>query len=238
MDNNHLIAKTEEYVKSVFENEKGRLLVAHGFNHVDRVRNWSLRIARRESFSDLLIVEIAALLHDIGLPSIKDESERSLHGEVGAEIAGKYLTENSRLTKEQIKQITFAIEVHTQSPALKAENIKAAKSHGKLAEIICDADVMDGMGAAGIMRAFMSKYFLPEYEPGNVKGDTWELSGEGFTRRIQSSPGIGEYVIDQINFQASLPDNLLTKTGRQLAEPLHQFMKSFVLQLESEIMHL
>jgi uncharacterized protein len=230
-----LITQTEEYVKGAFENREGKLLIAHGFSHVDRVRKWSLRIAKGESFDDLLIVELAALLHDIGLPQIENERERNKHGQVGAEIAGEYLTKNSNLSKKQIEKIIFAIGVHTLEPTLKARNIEAVKANGKLAEIICDADVMDAIGAVGIMRAFTSKYSLPEYEPGNVKGETWGLSGEEFTVRIQNGPGVGKYIIDQINFQISYPENLLTKTARNLAEPLAQFMKQFVLQLDNEI---
>ena len=233
--NRDLITKTEEYVKGVFENGEGRLLIAHGFSHVDRVRKWSLRIARGESFDDLLIVELAALFHDIGLPQIENERERYKHGQVGAGIAGTYLSENSALTREQIKQIIIAIEFHTLKPALKAKSIEAVKADGKLAEIICDADIMDAIGAVGIMRDFTSKYFLPEYESGNVRGETWELPAEEFTGRIQNGPGIGEHIIDQINFQTSYPENLLTKTARSMAEPLAQFMKEFVLQLNSEI---
>ena len=41
--------------------------VAHDFKHADRVRNWALHIAKREGYEDLETVEIAALLHDIGL---------------------------------------------------------------------------------------------------------------------------------------------------------------------------
>jgi len=235
--NRDLITKTEEYVKGVFENREGKLLIAHGFSNVDRVRKWSLRIAEGESFNDLLIVGLAALLHDIGLPRIKNESERSKHGQLGAEIAEEYLTKNSSLSKEQVEQITLAIRVHTQEPTLRMRNIEAVKANGKLAEILCDADIMDGIGAVGLMRAFTSKYSLPEYESGNVKGETWALSSEEFTVRIKNGPGIGKYIIDQINFQISYRENLLTKTARSLAEPLIEFMEQFVIQLDSEVNH-
>lgn len=233
--NNDLIKRIEEYVENAFVDKEGNLLIAHNFRHVDRVRNWSLRIAKGESFNDLLIVEVAALLHDIGLPYIDDESERSKHGQVGAEVAGKFLSKNSTLTKEQIEQIILAIGYHSSKPSLKADLTSTIGEKGKLVEIISDADNMDGIGAVGLLRAFTSKYFLPEYEPGNVKGETWGLSSGGFTERLDKGLGLGKYIIDQVNLQISYYENLLTKTARQLAEPKVQFMKYFVLQLESEI---
>ncbi len=234
MRNHDLIAEAESYVREALDGKEGDLIIAHGFSHIDRVRNWALCIAEGESFNDIQIVEIAALLHDIGLP-YTDKSERGNHGEVGAEIAGKFLRESSTLTKEQIEQVTSAIRYHSVRPSVRADIIKTIGEVGKLMEIISDADMMDALGAAGLMRAFTSKYFLPEYDSDNVKGETWELPPSGFRERLSKGLGIGKHIIDQINFQTNYYSSLRTKTAKQLAEPLVQYMKSFVLQLEREI---
>jgi len=230
-----LISRVEGYVEEAFAGKDGNLIIAHDFRHVDRVRNWALRIAKGESFSAPQIVEVAALLHDIGLPYIDKESERGKHGEVGAEIAGKFLRDNSTLTKARIEQITLAIRYHGVKPSVRADIIKIVGEAGKLMEIISDADMLDAVGAVGLMRAFTSKYFMPEYDPDNVKGETWELPSGGFTERLSKRVGVGKYIIDQVNFQISYYGNLRTKTARQIAEPFVQFMKDFVLQLEHEI---
>jgi len=235
MRDHDLISKIEHYVKQALDGAEGNLIIAHDFKHVDRVRKWALHIAKGESFEDLQVVEVAALLHDIGLPHIDKESERGKHGEVGAEIAGKFLRESSTLTKEQIEQVTLAIRYHSVRPSVRADIIKTIGEKGKLMEIISDADMMDALGAVGLMRAFTSKYFLPEYDPDNVKGETWELPPSGFTERLSKGLGIGKHIIDQINFQTNYYGSLRTKTAKQLAEPLIQFMKDFVLQLEHEI---
>jgi putative nucleotidyltransferase with HDIG domain len=210
-------------------------MIAHDFKHVDRVRKWALLIAEGESYKDLQVFEVAALLHDIGLPHTNKESERGKHGEVGAEIAGEFLRENSTLTKESIEQITSAIRYHSSPPSLADEVIRSIVAGGRLIEIIRDADTMDALGAVGLIMAFTSKYFLPEYDPRNIRGETWELSSDGFTERMSSGPGIGEHIIDQMNFQISYFENLHTNTGRRLVKPLVRFMKDFVLQLEDEI---
>jgi len=171
------------------------------------------------------------------LPYIDDEGERGKHGEVGAEIAGEFLRENYTPTKEQIEQITSAIRYHSLKPSVRADIIRTAGEKGALTEIISDADMMDALGAVGLMRAFTSKYFLPEYDPNNIKGEAWGLPSSGFSERLSEVGGIRKHIIDQVNFQISYHRSLRTKTARRLAEPLVQFMKDFIIQLEDEISH-
>ena len=56
-----------------------------------------------------------------------------------------------------------------------------------------------------------------------------------FDERIVKGLGIGETIIDQINFQMSYYDNLNTEAAKRLAKPLVEFMKEYVVQLEHEI---
>jgi hypothetical protein len=88
------------------------------------------------------------------------------------------------------------------------------------------------------MRAFTSKSHLEEYETGNVKGDTWGPTTGDFSRkRGEKGMGFPKYIIDQINLQMAYPQNLYTKTAKRIAEPLAEFMKVFVLELEYEVKH-
>ena len=54
-----LIQKTEEFVKKTMKGDPG-----HDWSHVNRVRKLALYIGKKEK-ANLLIVELAALLHDI-----------------------------------------------------------------------------------------------------------------------------------------------------------------------------
>lgn len=225
-----VIQQIEDYVRSTMAG-----VVAHDFKHVDRVRHWALRIAEEEGFEDLEIVEIAALLHDIGLPSVDEEKERVKHGPVGAEIASRFLRKNLALTEDQIEQISSAIRHHCSPPSLVTDLLKDMGEKGRLIGIIRDADIIDAIGAVGLMRAFTSKAAKPEYDPGNIKGDTWGLSSRGFDERFAKGLGIGGIIIDQINFQISCYDNLNTETAKRLAKPLVEYMKEYVVQLEHEI---
>ena len=252
---NDLIARTENYVKEAFAGIEGNwYLIAHDFKHVNRVRNWALYLAEREGFSNLQMVETTALLHDIGLAYMdKDEETSSAgveapdetstksarlpeHASAGARIAEKYLRENSDFSSEQIEQITLAVGYHSSRPSLVDDFIKTIPiDSAKLINILRDADTMDAIGAVGLMRAFTSKYFLPEYDPDRIKGETWGLSSDEFRARFGEGLGSVTYIVDQINQQIRYYENLRTETARHLAEPLVQYMKSFVLQLEHEI---
>jgi uncharacterized protein len=240
----NLVTRTEQYVRETMSLIDSTLTIAHDFKHVDRVRNLALTIARGERYPHLEILEVTALLHDIGLVQVsdgKDQKDRSTlppHGPVGAEIAAKFLRDNS-LWAEDIDLIADAIRHHSDPPLVMAEHLKTAGERGKLMAILTDADMTDALGAVGIMRAFTSKYFLPEYDPANIKGIAWSLSDEEYRARFAVHPGQAvvpvNYIIDQINQQIRYYDGLHTDTARKLAAPLVQFMKDFVLQLESEI---
>jgi putative nucleotidyltransferase with HDIG domain len=199
------------------------LRIAHDFRHVDRVRRWTLEIAAHEGLQDSEIVEAAALLHDIGLAYVEVE-QRSRHAQAGAEIATQLLRERQLFTEEEIEAIADAIRHHS-SPS----------GGGVLGDILRDADKLDALGAIGIMRAFTSKYAKPEYDPQCIKGDTWEMAMTGFERRFAEGKGIGDYIIDQVNFQISFFGTLCTKTAKRLGKPLVEFMQAYVVQLESEV---
>ena len=198
------------------------LKIAHDWGHVDRVRRWALEIAENEGL-DLELVEAAALLHDIGLACVEIE-QRSQHAQVGAEIAAQFLHERQLFTEQEIEAITGAIRCHS-SP----------NGGGVLGQVLRDADKLDALGAVGIMRAFTSKYAQPEYDSHNVKGDTWEMTMEEFEKRFAEGAGIGGYIVDQVNFQISFYGELHTETARQIGQPLVEFMKAYIVQLDSEI---
>ncbi len=110
-----IIPKTESYVREAMSRQAPAVAVGHGFMHVDRVRNWALTYGRLEEYPDLLVVEITALLHDIGLGYITgSETQKSHvvlppHGLLGAEMAAEFLKTNSDFNKDTIELIADAI---------------------------------------------------------------------------------------------------------------------------------
>jgi uncharacterized protein len=215
------IQPIEQFVRNVMAHPvHPAMMVAHEFEHVDRVRRWALHIAHNEGFPDQDVVEAAALLHDVGLAVV---AERRQHASVGAEMATQFLHGLQLFTDREIEAITEAIRHHS-----------ALEGAGQLGAILRDADMLDMFGAVGIMRAFTSKYNLPPYDPANVRGETWNLSAADFTHRFSAGTGVGSHIVDQINFQISCYSNLQTTTARRIAKPLIAFMQAFLAQLEAE----
>ncbi|MDD5190964.1 MAG: HD domain-containing protein [Dehalococcoidales bacterium] len=241
MEKNKVIIRTESYVRELITGRKGSHMIAHDFNHVNRVRNWAMIIANGENFSNLQAVEITALLHDVGLSQMNDGDERKNHGPLGAGIAGAFLRGISGLNEADIILITDAIYYHGLAPLVVADHLKVIGKKGKLLEIIRDADNLDGMGAVGLIRAFASRYFLPEYDPSDIKGSGWGLSSSEFHKKFgyDAKKGLAPVnnIIDQVNQQIRHYENLHTLTARKLGQDLVEYMKSFVIQLENEIEH-
>ena len=216
------IKRIEEYVRQTMAGAACRVLeIGHGFKHVDRVRRWALAIASEERYTDLDLVEAAALLHDVGRANVQEERQ---HAQVGAEMAAQFLREQILFSAQEQASIVDAVRNHNALGDLRP-----------LATLIRDADILDMLGAVGVMRAFTSKHALPEYDPQNVKGETWGITARDVDRRFAEGKGIGATIVDQINFQVSCAGNLRTETARRMAAPLVAYMRAFLVQLESEI---
>lgn len=207
----------ENYVKDLLKDD-----IAHEFGHIDRVRNSALKIAKNEKFGNLEMVEATALLHDIGY--VKSEVPNK-HGEVGAEMARKFLEENNFFVDDEIDEICNAIRFHNKNRG----------GEGELLDILRDADMIDMFGAIGIMRALTSKHSKPQFDSSDVKGKTWEMSAKDFDDRFDSGVGIGDFIVDQVNFQISCYDNLKTETAKEYAKFSIEFMKGYLRQLEFEV---
>lgn len=207
----------EDYVEKIPQKEPG-----HNFMHVDRVRRLALKIAKMEKFDQLEILEAACLLHDVGLSSM---AKRQNHGKVGAEIAREFLGKNKLFSPVEIEEIAKAISFHNT----------VSGNIGKLGEILRDADIIDLLGAVGIMRGIASRYYFPEYEVENIKGKAFKKPSSYFDPRFKKGLLPAEYLTDEISFQASCYDNLSTPTAKKIAQPLVKYMHDFLIQLEKEI---
>ena len=135
MDNELLIKNATDYVADLLENNAG----GHDIAHSVRVYKNSLKIAELEPSCDMLIVSLAALLHDVDDHKLFDNDNN--------ENARAFLNSNgvpANKTEEIIKVINSVS--FSQNRGRKPETIEGM--------IVQDADRLDALGAIGIARTF------------------------------------------------------------------------------------
>ena len=197
------LARVEAWVRETLE-ASGEC--AHGWLHVDRVRENILVLACSEEV-DPFLAELAGLLHDVGRARPGPESE---HGARSAAMAAPVLAELP-LTDGDRETVLHAIRWHN---SLRADTA--------LLRILRDADMLDGLGAIGIIRAFMSRSHLPPYDPDDPFGDNDDRW-----------PAL--YSSDQLLGQMAWYDKLNTDAARQLAKERINLMKIFIAQARREL---
>jgi len=115
----------------------------HGFKHVERVINLSMQIGTALN-ANLLIIKIAALLHDVGRIYEKKNDAKN-HAEVSAEMAEIFFQKtNFNIPIDNIENIIHSIRAHSFSNKIKPKTLEA--------KILSDADKLDALGAIGLFR--------------------------------------------------------------------------------------
>jgi uncharacterized protein len=201
--NTELLTKIEEVAKSYLD------FGQHDWDHTERVKNTALHIGAVEG-ADLKVIEIAALLHDIGR---KEELQKMkvgiCHAERGAELAREILND-FEINEEAKKNIYHSILVHRARKNRIPETLEA--------KVLFDADKLDSLGAIGIGRLF---HFAGQFggKVHNTKGinveETAEFSSEDTAYR--------EYIIKLRH----LKDRFYTKEGRRIGNERHDFMAQY-----------
>ena len=132
---NEWVTSTEKYVRKFFENEGS----GHDWWHTNRVRNLSLQIASVEG-GDRLVVEMAALLHDI--------DDWKMGGEGHGSRAYNWLCQLNmdEVTRDKILQVIEEV-------SFRGAGVDDV-IHSHESAVVQDADRLDAMGAIGIARAF------------------------------------------------------------------------------------
>ena len=212
MDHADIINKTTLFVQDTLKNAEG----GHDWWHIYRVWNNAKLIAQTEQ-SDLLIVELAALLHDIADSKFYNGDE-----EIGPRVAGDFL--NSINIDENIVVHVQQIIRHM---SFKSSFDKAIFTSKEL-QIVQDADRLDAIGAIGIARAFNYGGFKGReiYNP-EIKPD-FNLSKDAY--KNSTAPTINHFYEKLL----LLKDKMNTDTGKQLAAQRHQFMEDYLKQFYLE----
>jgi uncharacterized protein len=136
--NNDIIPRTAAHVQEALSGDG----TGHDWWHVHRVWKTAQRIGRAEG-ADMLVVELAALLHDIADWKLNDGDSA-----VGPRLAKEWLDSQGLepAVTDHVCQIIAGISFKgagVEQPSLSLEG-----------QVVQDADRLDAMGAIGIARAF------------------------------------------------------------------------------------
>lgn len=212
-----IIEKIEKEAKKYFTNSGG----CHDWSHVERVRDLALAIGKKEKV-DLGIIEVAALLHDVGRKKEVASRGKFCHAEISAQLAEKVL-KRLNFNKVQIKKITHSILAHRFRNSRIPETIEA--------KILYDADKLDSIGAIGISRVFLfaggegSNKLYTKNEKKLAKN-----GGINSTYNKKDSAAL-EYEVKLKHIK----NKMFTKEGKRIAGERDKFMKIFFKQFWGEI---
>jgi uncharacterized protein len=200
-----------EHVKKVaLEYIQMHSYAGHDQTHTVRVHQLCKMIGEKEK-ADPLILEAAALLHDVG------RSFQGVdHAEKSAEIAEKLLGECS-FPVDRIPQVLYAIRMHRFSRGAEPDTLEA--------KILQDADRIDISGAIGVAMTFAYG--------GSKNTELYDRDDPLAKNRELDDT---KYVLDHFQTKLfKLPETMHTKTTRQLIKERSSYLKSFFNQFLKEI---
>lgn len=213
----NLIDSTAAHVQAALSGEGS----GHDWWHVYRVWQTAKRIATHEIERgvevDMPVVELAALLHDLG--------DHKFHGgdmTVAPRMAREWLNrlDADAETIEHVAEIVATLSFKGANVATPMTTLEGA--------IVQDADRLDAIGAVGIARAFAygghkgRELYNPEIPP-HLHNDFTQYSSS-------SAPTINHFYEKLL----LLKERMNTDYAKRLAEGRHRFMEQFLDQFFAE----
>lgn len=197
--------------RSYFDDEMNP---AHDWYHVQRVEALAETLLERYDEADESVVRHAVLLHDIGRAR-EDRGEIDDHASWGTSTARDILSSRG-FEDDHIDAVCHAIEVHRYSNDLEPQTLEA--------EILCDADNLDALGAVGIARCFSYGGELGQtiYDPDLLPAEDDTAAGEHQYNHFHKK------ILD-------LPDRMYTDAGRELARERSAFVQTFLDRFDREV---
>ncbi len=212
MTDQQIIEETTHFVRITLNNAEG----GHDWWHINRVHTNAKRIAQTEA-CNMLVVELAALLHDIADSKFHNGDE-----EIGPATAGAFLK-----SIDIDEQTIIHVQQIIRHISFKSGFDKSA-FHSIELDIVQDADRLDAIGAIGIARAFSyggfkgREIYNPEIAP-NLNMSKGEYKNS-------SAPSINHFYEKLL----LLKDKMNTASGKKLAELRHAFMEIYLQQFYLE----
>lgn len=213
-----MIENAIKYVKQIFADDYS----GHDYYHTMRVYRLAVQIAEREN-ADMLIVQLAALLHDVDDVKLSPETYATKKNAVG-------FMESNGVDKDIINAVCKIIE---EVSFAGTDSVEPGTIEGKCVQ---DADRLDAMGAIGIARTFAyggskgRKIYDPDIKPSiNMSKDTYQKN--------QNSTSVNHFYEKLL----LLKDMMNTETAKKMAEHrqiiMEAYLEEFMSEWEGEFSH-
>ena len=206
-----IIENAIEYVKQIFANDCS----GHDYHHTMRVYRLAVQIANQEK-ADMLIVQLAALLHDVDDVKLSPET-------CGMKKNAVDFMKSNCVDNEMIKAVCKIID---EVSFVGTDSVVPSTIEGKCVQ---DADRLDAMGAIGIARAFAyggskgRKIYDPEIK------SLVNMSKEEY-RQNQNSTSINHFYEKLL----LLKDMMNTDAAKRMAEHRQMVMENYLEEFMAE----
>lgn len=208
------IEKTISFVKEKLDGAEA----GHDWFHVERVWKLAKKMASEEKNVDILVVELAALLHDIADPKFHDGNE-----DLAIKISRDFL-EELKVSSSQKERILLIIK---KMSFKNRQEINPSEQSIEF-QMVQDADRLDAIGAIGIARAFHfggfknNLMYHPDIKPnmGMTKSEYKKSKGTTINHFYEKL--------------LLLKEMMNTTAGKRMAEERHDYMLNFIRQFQKE----
>lgn len=190
----------------------------HNFDHIQRVYNMAVRLAKAEG-ADMEIVRAAALLHDAEGSDPGAADARAGHHHASARFAAAVLAEKG-WEQDCIDAVVHCILSHRfRNPAEQPQTLEA--------QIIFDSDKLDAIGAIGAARviAYAALAGTPFYE---TPSDQFLATGKKADGETHSA------YHEHLFKLRKLRDRMHTPTARAIADERLAYLDGFFERLIAE----
>lgn len=208
-----IVGEASKYVRSVLEGEGS----GHDWWHIKRVYDLANTIASHYQDINLEVVQLGALLHDIG-----DHKFYNGDHTMGPKLVTEWLNKNGAdpSTIEQVVQIVKEISYKGAGVTTPMSSLEG--------EIVQDADRLDAIGAIGIARTFAyggnknREMHNPEVRS--------EMHDDFESYKKTTGPTINHFYEKLL----LLKDRMNTDWGKKIAQHRHSYMETFLEEFYAE----
>lgn len=211
-----LAAGVREMVRQALTGEG----TGHDWHHIVRVCHNARKIAHAEG-ADMLVVELAALLHDL------DDWKVTGQDPGAAPVRAQKCLEGLGAGPDLIAQVSEIVRTIDYKGSLDEDRTLSLE-----AQVVHDADKLDAIGAIGIARCFTFNGHIgrPIFDPEIFPDD--EVTQAKYTDLSRrENTGINHF-FDKL---LRLKDRMYTQSGAALARERHDFMITYLYRFFDEL---